>query len=275
MPRFKGKIMKIKLLCLQIIGTTKQTVKEHRSSRNPIIRLGVSILYVLWNAARPVIRVCVDADFRSILLLQLLNSKNVHQTTSLTFMDRYPTIFSACRDYFEGKQDLKILSYGCSTGEEVLTLRQYFPTAHIIGAEINKRSLAICRKLPVDEKSTFLYSTLSEIQKHGPFDAIFCMAVLQRKPHHIATKGISNLKKIYPFEKFERQIIELDELINPQGLLVVHFTQYSLWDTSIVSKYKALENYNQDNYKVPVFDKNNNLVKNPAHQNTIFIKLHK
>ncbi len=95
---------------------------------------------------------CVDKDFRSILLLQLLNSKNVHQTTSLTYMDRYPTIFSACRYYFDGKQDLKILSYGCSTGEEVLTLRRYFPNAHIIGADINKHSLARCRKLPVDEK---------------------------------------------------------------------------------------------------------------------------
>jgi len=275
LPGFKKKIMKIKLLCLQIIGTAKQTVKEHRSSKNPIIRFGVSILYVLWNAARTSIRVCIDMDFRSILLLQLLNSKNVHQTTSLTFMDRYPGIFSTCRDYFDGKQDLRILSYGCSTGEEVLTLRKYFPNAHIIGAEINKRSLAICRKLPVDEKITFLYSTNSEIQKHGPFDAIFCMAVLQRKPHHIAAKGISSLKKIYPFEKFEQQIIKLDELIQPQGLLVVHFTQYSLWDTSVASQYAALDDYTQDDYKLPVFDKNSNLLKNPAPQNTIFIKLNK
>ena len=50
------------------------------------------------------------------------------------------------------RQDIKILSYGCSTGEEVLTLRNYFPNAHIIGAEINKHSLAKCRQLPVDEK---------------------------------------------------------------------------------------------------------------------------
>ncbi|SEC08196.1 class I SAM-dependent methyltransferase [Paenibacillus sp. GP183] len=260
---------------MQIIGTAKQSVKEHRSSKSPIIRLLVSILYVLWNTAKTAIRVCVDTDFRSILLLQLLNSKNVHQTTPLTYMDRYPTIFSACRDYFDGKQDLKILSYGCSTGEEVLTLRRYFPTAHIIGAEINKRSLAICRKLPVDEKITFLYSTISEIQKYGHFDAIFCMAVLQRKPHYIAAKGISSLKKIYPFEKFERQIIELDELINPQGLLVVHSTQYSLCDTNVASKYEALGSHNQNDYLLPVFDKNSNLVKNPTSQNTIFIKLHK
>jgi hypothetical protein len=260
---------------LQIMRTSKQTLKGHRYSQNPIIRLGVSSLYALRNAAKTAIRVCVNKEIRSIFLLQLLNSKKVHQTTSLTFMNRYPTIFSACRDYFEGKQDLKILSYGCSTGEEVLTLREYFPTANIIGAEINKCSIAMCSKLPVDDKITFVYSTLSEIQQHGHFDAIFCMAVLQRTPHYIAAKGISSLKKIYPFEKFERQIIELDELINPQGLLVLHFTQYSLLDTTVASKYEALGNYNQDGYISPLFNKNSNLVKDPAPQNTIFIKLRK
>ncbi|TVY01090.1 methyltransferase domain-containing protein [Paenibacillus cremeus] len=258
---------------MQIFGTAKRIVKEHRSSNSLFIRLFILILDTLWYAIRTTIRVCVDEEFRSIFLLRLLNSRNVHQTTPLTYMNRYPEIFSACRDHFDTKQDLKILSYGCSTGEEVLTLRKYFPNAHIIGADINKRSLKICRKLNVDEKITFIYSTPSEIQKHGPFDAIFCMAVLQRKPHYIAAKGISSLKKIYPFEKFEKQIIEFDELINPQGLLIVHFTQYSLLDTIVASNYKTLGNYNQDTYNSPVFDKNSSIIKDRNSLNTIFIKM--
>lgn len=265
--------MKTKPFYSQMIGTAKQTVKGHQSSKSPVVRLSVSLLHGLWNAVRTTIRVCVDTNFRSILRMQLLNSKNVHQTTSLTFMDRYPEIFSACRDYFEGKQDLKILSYGCSTGEEVLTLRKYFPNARIIGAEINKHSLAICRKHAVDDKISFIYSTPDEIQKHGKFDVIFCMAVLQRKPHLIAARGISSLKKIYPFEKFEQQIVELDELVNPQGLLVVHFTQYSLWDTLVASKYVALGDLNQNTYPTPIFNRNSEIVKNAAPQNIIFSKL--
>ena len=257
---------------MQIIVTAKQKVKRHQSSNNLIIRFIVSIFYVLWNTAQTARRVFVDKEFRSILFLQLLNSKNVHQTTPLTYMDRYPKIFSACRDYFDGKQDIKILSYGCSTGEEVLTLRRYFPNAHIIGAEINKNSLAKCRQLPVDKKINFIYSTPHEIQKHGPFDAIFCMAVLQRKPHDIEAKGITSLKGIYPFEKFEGQIVELDNLVNPQGLLVVHFTQYSVADTAVASKYVPLGDYNQDDYSSPVFDRNSNLIENPASQKSIFVK---
>lgn len=262
-------------LGMQIIGTAKQRIKEHQSSNHPILKLLVPALYVLWNTMMTTNRIFVDRNFRSIFLMRLLNAKNVHQTTSLTYLDRYPTIFSACRDYFDGKQDLKILSYGCSTGEEVLTLRRYFPNAQIIGADINKQSLDICRKLPVDEKINFIYSSLNEIRKQGPFDVIFCMAVLQRKPHDTEAKGITSLKKIYPFEKFELQIIEFDELIHPQGLLVVHFTQYSIWDTQIASKYEALGDHNQDDYLSPVFDKNSDLIIDPPTQNTIFIKSHK
>jgi hypothetical protein len=262
-------------LGVKVIRNAKKTIKAHRSSKSPIIRFGVSILYGLRSAANTVVRVCVDKNYRSILMMQLLKSKNVHQTTSLTYYDRYPTIFSACRDYFSNKQDLKILSYGCSTGEEVLSLRRYFPNAYIVGTDINKHSLEICRKLHMDDKISFIYSETSEIQRQGPFDAIFCMAVLQRKPHDIVAKGITNLKKIYPFERFEQQIIEFDHLINPNGLLIVHFTQYSLLDTIVSSKYEVLGDYNQNDYSSSVFDQHSNIIKNPPTQNTIFIKRHK
>ena len=97
---------------------------------------------------------------------------------------------------------------------------------------------------------------------------LFC----RRQPHDIEAKGITSLKKIYPFEKFEGQIVELDNLVNPQGLLVVHFTQYSVADTVVASKYVPLGEYNQDDYSSPVFDRNSNLVENPASQKSIFVK---
>ena len=68
------------------------------------------------------------------------------------------------------------------------------------------------------------------------------------------------------------KIIELDEYVKPGGLLVVHFTQYSFIDTVVSPKYKALGDYNQDDYKSSVFDKNSNLIKNPTSQKSIFIK---
>jgi len=47
----------------------------------------------------------------------------------------------------------------------------------------------------------------------------FCMAVLQRTPDKITRQGVKSLKKIYPFEKFEKQIIELDNYLKKGGLI--------------------------------------------------------
>src|SRR5262249_14240005 len=138
--------------------------------------------------ANSVVRFCTDATYRSIALVRLTKSRELHQTTVFTGMDRYPDIFKACKDYFRSQLEPKVLSFGCSTGEEVLTLRQYFPDAWITGADINKRNLSHCRKLVVDSRINFVHSDLATIQKHGPFDAIFCMAVLQRTPHTIEAR---------------------------------------------------------------------------------------
>ncbi len=109
-------------------------------------------------------------------------------------MDRYPRIFAACRDYFGGAPDLRILSYGCATGEEVLTLRRYFPAATIVGAEINEYCLAVARRHAVDDRIAFIESDSAAIRSRAPFDAIFCMAVLQRTPTLVAGRGIQDLK---------------------------------------------------------------------------------
>ena len=243
-------------------------------SKNLIRRLAISGFNKLRGKIKAARHFCADTDFRSVIFLKLLNPKNVHQTTALTALNRYPRIFAACRDYFGGKRDLNILSFGCSTGEEVLTLREYFPDARITGAEINRRSLAVCRNLQTDDKISFVYSEFSELQKCGRFDAIFCMAVLQRTPHHIAEKKIRSLKKIYPFEKFERQIVELDKLLVPHGLLVIKFAQYSFNDTSVAAKYQALSNQPPPNGDgALLFDKNSELIGDSQPQNQIFIKM--
>jgi hypothetical protein len=145
--------------------------------------------------------------------------------------------------------------------------------AFITGAEINKHSLALCRQHAVDERIVFVYSDLNEIQKNGPFDAIFCMAVMQKTPHVIKEKRLLSLKNIYPFEKFDRQVTDLDQLLKKQGLMVVHFSQYLFSDSSVSAKYEALESGVQDDYGCPRFDRNSELVENIAPVKSIYIKI--
>jgi hypothetical protein len=223
--------------------------------------------------------VLTDAEYRSILLLRIFNRENLHQTTALTAMDRYPRIFSACRDFFGDRQDLKILSFGCSTGEEVLTLRRYFPSAFITGAEINRRSLASCWKRNVDDRIAFVYSDRETIPRHGPFDAIFCMAVLQRTPMSIEDDHITSLKRIYPFEKFDRQVSELDLLLKKNGLFVVHHTPYQFSEASVAANYLPLANHLPLERAGPGardfrrFDRNSERLERAVSGGSIFIKM--
>lgn len=257
-----------------MLTDTKRKLKQYKNSENIIIRLSASGLHKIWRNVRLLKDLITDANSRSVFLLKLQNSGNVHQTSSVTYMNRYPHIFSACRKYLGEKNDLKILSYGCSTGEEVLTLRQYFPDAQITGAEINRRSLAVCRKLPADRKISFIYSEFSEIASRGKFDAIFCMAVFQRTPRLVEDDDIQNLRNIYPFEKFDRQLDELDKILHPQGLLIIKFAQYSFLETFVASKYKPLNDDEEKTaYISSVFKKDGNLASRSQSQNTIFIKL--
>lgn len=253
------------------------TARQLKHSKHPLVRLAVYPLSQGWQLARLMKRSMTDPNYRSIIRLRLFNRQQVHQTSSTTLLNRYPILFAACHDYLhnrspETQEPLNILSFGCSTGEEVLSLRQYFPNARIVGAEINRRSLAICRSHPVDDKISFIYSSPEEIGKHGPYDAIFCMAVMQRKPLDTARKGIRSLKRIYPFERFQEQIERLDPLVRPGGLLIVHFSQYNVQDTSIAGRYEPLGDYNQDDYQSPIFDRNSDIIDPPVSWNSIHIK---
>ncbi len=214
-----------------------------------------------------------DRRYRAMMFLKWSDPQRVHQTTPLTYMDRYPQIFAACRDLFADRPAIRILSFGCSTGEEVISLRRYFPDAHIVGAEINPESLALCLKQPVDDRMTFVVSDPATISQQGPFDLIFCMAVLQRTPRSVETKRMPSLKKLYPFEKFDLQVRELDAYLREGGVLVIHHTQYFFRDSSVASKYETLDTGHFPAGYVPSYDRNSMRVDGADKGGSIFRKI--
>src|SRR5213075_1068749 len=100
----------------------------------------------------------------------------------------------------------RILSFGCSTGEELISLRRRFGQAEIVGAEINRRSRRIAaRRLASDIQTTVVEPTVIS----GEFDLIFALAVLQREPHWVEESGIEDISSHYPFATFDRTVTDL------------------------------------------------------------------
>ena len=257
---------------MSIVTRLTQSLRSRRDSPHALVRLAVAAAYGAREWARRARAFVADPKARSVMLVRLLRPRRVHQTTVLTWMDRYPVIFSACRDSLAGRAGLRILSFGCSTGEEVLTLRRYFPAATIVGAEINPRSLATCRRLQVDERIEFIDSNATLIARRAPFDAIFCMAVLQRTPHLVEEQALTSLADVYPFAKFDRQLTELDGWLAPQGLLVVRHAQYLVRDATIADRYDALPGDDQGVFDGPRFDRESRLIPGRVTSGSIFVK---
>lgn len=252
-------------------GTGLDRFRKYKESDNFVISAFTKVLFRIGHIVKESIKFVIDKRVRALILMQLLHGNRVQQTTQLTWENRYPDVFSACKSYFEerGERDIRILSYGCCTGEEVMTLREYFPEATIVGAEINKNSLKICRSRQHDDKIYFVDSVLKKISALGPYDLIFCMAVLQRTPHVVEDNHITDISDLYPFDKFEKQVKELDSYLKNNGVVVLQYTQYDILDTRLADSYEELGDIG---YDALWFDRNSKLKGPKSFHKSMYLK---
>lgn len=113
------------------------------------------------------------------------------QPDHMTREERFPLIFDSAKKL---KPDARrILSFGCSTGEECQALARRFPEAEVIGLEIDTYSIQTARKKNKSDKIFFH----DEIGGTGMYDLVvalmvfFCMEEAVPKDRMIA-----NLKHI-------------------------------------------------------------------------------
>jgi ubiquinone/menaquinone biosynthesis C-methylase UbiE len=114
-----------------------------------------------------------------------------------------------------------------------------------------------CEGLPVH----FVQANLEqpwEIED-GAFDAIFCMAVLQRSILNVERP--SSCASILTFDRFEEAIVGLDRVLKLGGVLVLHRTNFRFGDTVAAARYAPRQGlppgipstakYDRDNHLIP------------------------
>lgn len=141
-----------------------------------------------------------------------------NQTVGTTQHDRYPEIMARVRDKVTG-QGLRVLSFGCSTGEEVTTLEGYFDECTVHGYDIDPS------RVP---DSIGHYSEYKELLPYS-YDVVFCMSVLCRWPEP--------QKPDYKFDLFETTLETIHRLIRPAGHLVIYNASYTFTDSALSSNY--------------------------------------
>jgi SAM-dependent methyltransferase len=158
---------------------------------------------------------------------------------SATRRDRYPLAFQFARRWLGDKDDLRILSFGCSSGEEVLTLCSYFPSAAIKGIDIEPRRIALARTVAIGRADiTFEVAGTAAHEPAGIYDAIFCMAVF-RDPV-LDLPGTSRVVGPLTFEAFEAEVGELVRCLKPGGLLLAAHSNFRVSDTRAAAQLELV-----------------------------------
>lgn len=231
-------------------------------SRPPLI---IRALRRLW-------RLTADRVYRNVVWLYVVRPKGAFQPFNDTLSDRYPRIFDFVRSELGAASKVKTLSYGCSTGDEVFSLRQYFPEAVIKGIDINPANIAVCRrrlKKSSDANISFTTANCTEAEPSGSYDAIFCMAVLRHGS--LGLPGVTRCDHLIRFEDFARAIGDFERCLKPGGLLVIRHSNFRLCDAAAGLAFETILQLPHDS-KTPLFGPDNRLLPEQPYPDTVFRK---
>lgn len=156
---------------------------------------------------------------------QILGPRGRYTRDVATRLDRYPLAFRFAQISLAGNARPRLLSFGCSTGEEVSTLRRYFPGAAIKGIDIDPGVIAMARsRLAGDPGVAFDVAADAAREPPDVYDAIFCMAVF-RDPV-LDRPDTRRTGEAVTFAAFDREIANLVRCLKPGGLLFVEHANF-------------------------------------------------
>ena len=227
----------------------------------------------VYRAARFSWHFCCDPIFRRDHVLLWRRPRRLYQHRSVTAPDRYPGIFSFVREELTDIAQPRLLSFGCATGEEVFSLRQYFPRAAIKGIDINRANIAACRrrwhKAGGDPGIVFEHTDSAVRELPASYDAVFCMAVFVRwqlkEDPNVAT-ALPHLS----FADFERATAELATSVRADRFLIVRHAMFRFSDTAAAKDFECVLRLPKPEAFFPRFGPDNRRLPDDAEEEVVF-----
>jgi SAM-dependent methyltransferase len=196
------------------------------------------------------------------------------QRYSHTLPDRYPWLFKFSAAQIGERDGLRLLSFGCSRGDEVFALRRYFPGAEIIGIDVDPQNIALCEARARQEHVaavSFKIAATTEAEPSASYDAIFCLAVLCLGD--LTASGALRCDPRLDFRDFERIVTDFARCLKPSGLLLLHTTNFRLCDTRIAGDFDMLLEAEPAQMASDVqFGRDNRLLPEPRYRAVAFRK---
>lgn len=210
-----------------------------------LARVGANVKHWLGHFPRMLsivraVRTIMSPEALAIRRLQRHQGEFLLQPFPTTKTNRHPALFAFAKQQLAGKSNLRILSFGCSTGEEPLTLMHYFPDAIIDAIDINPRNIKIARRKAAKQGA---YKINFLVGGHPPdaadhYDAIFCLSVLRHG--QLDSDQPAKCSDIFPFSKFNAVVAALDLTIRTGGLLFIWGSNFQFSDCAVASRYRPI-----------------------------------
>lgn len=220
-------------------------------------------------------RLSTDADYRQDVLWRLLaRPRGLFQPYGDTAEDRYPELFARVRAEVADSTDTRLLSFGCASGEEVFTLRRYFPMAAITGVDINPHRIRSARRklagMSGEGRMDFAVAASGDALGASLFDAIFCLAVFRHGRLQFGPAPCSD--HLIRFGDFERVVTGLVRCLKPGGLLVLRHANFRFRDTAVAARFEIVGGSGATGPEsgTPIYDPNDRLVPDAWEDQAIF-----
>jgi 2-polyprenyl-3-methyl-5-hydroxy-6-metoxy-1,4-benzoquinol methylase len=186
------------------------------------------------------LRALSDPAHREFLFRRYVSKGRSFQTNTMTKPDRYPAQFDYLRDHLGADSAADILSFGCSSGEELISLRDRLPRANIHGIDIDPRMIALAQTAVARRggdpgiRLTVTHTTAAE--PDSAYDAILCMAVLR----DCRVNTLDRCDRYIRFEDFAAAIADFARCLRPGGLLLLSHSNFRVADTPSAALFETL-----------------------------------
>lgn len=158
------------------------------------------------------------------------------QPAGYTSEDRHPALFAELQRRLANQPEPRVLSFGCSTGEEPFSLHFYVPHARIDAIDLNARAIALAQQRARTDRISFANTGTPP---GGRYDAITCLSVLRHGDLDLLRPD--SCTAILPFAQVDTVLQRLDAVLKPGGLLAVWGSNFPFAQSSIAAGYEALD----------------------------------
>jgi len=172
-----------------------------------------------------------------------LRPRNLFQPFTTTARERYPDELAAVAAALaaDGATEPRVLSFGCSSGEELLTLHEHFPDASITGIDINPAAVRAARRnvrrAGAQARIDVLRAGDAEGRPAASYDVVLALAVFRHGDLNTAPGRCDDRIR---FADFERTVAGLCRTVRPGGLFVIRHANFRFGDTAVAAGFEPV-----------------------------------